>query len=88
MQKNYDTSFEDEVKYLMQSFDRAVWNVMTKTGFDNRKGTFLYECQVDYCYLIDSIQRDSFFVAKKQLPKIRELIKKLREHAAETDKTS
>jgi hypothetical protein len=86
MQKNYDNSFEDEVKYLKNAFDRAVWNVMTKTGFDNSKGTFLYDCQVEYCYLIDSIERDSFFIAKKQLPKIRELIKSLREFTAESGK--
>jgi len=77
-------SFEDDVSALKESMNRANWQAMTTLGFDNTKGSRLYEYQVEYCYLIDSIERDSRFVAGKLIPKVRELINSLRKECAET----
>ena len=76
-------SFEEEVDALKESMSRAVWQAMTTLGFDNSKGTSLYDYQVEFCYLIDSVERDSKFIATKQLPKIRELISNLRKECNE-----
>jgi len=76
-------SFEEEVANLKESMSRAVWQAMTTLGFDNSKGTALYDYQVDFCYLIDSVERDSRFIALKQLPKMRELIGNLRKECSE-----
>lgn len=77
-------SFEDDVAALRESMNRANWQAMTTLGFDNTKGSRLYEYQVDYCYLIDSIERDSRFVAGKLIPKVRELIANLRKECSES----
>ncbi len=76
-------TFEEEVTALKESMKRAVWQGMTTFGFDNSAGTRLHFYQVEYCYLIDSIERDSRFVASKQIPKVRELISNLRRECAE-----
>lgn len=76
-------SFEEEVAALKESMNRANWQAMTTLGFDNSRGTRLYEYQVEYCYMIDSIERDSRFVAGKLIPKVRELISNLRKECNE-----
>jgi len=76
-------SFEEEVSSIKESMNRAVWQAMTNLGFDNSKGTVLYNYQVEFCYLIDSIERDSKFIANKQIPKAKELISNLRKECSE-----
>ncbi len=76
-------TFEEDVAALKESMRRAVWQAMTTFGFDNSKGTRLHHYQVEYCYLIDSIERDSRFVAGKCIPKVRELISNLRKECQE-----
>lgn len=77
-------SFDDDIVSLRESMKRANWQGMTTLGFDNSAGTKLYDYQVEFCYLIDSIERDSPFIAGKMLPKARELISNLRKECAET----
>ena len=72
-------TLSEEVASLKQAFDRTNWKAMTTLGFDNSKGTTLYDYQVEFCYLMDSIERDSTFIARKQIPKVRLLIDELRD---------
>ena len=72
-------TLSEEVASLKQAFDRTIWKAMTTFGFDNSKGTTVYDFQVEYCWLMNSIERDSPFVAKKQIPRVRLLIDELRE---------
>ncbi len=71
-------AFDEEVATLKESMSRVMWRAMNVFGFDNSKGTKIYEYQVEFCYMIDSVQRDSNFIATKQLSKIRELISTIR----------
>jgi lipid II:glycine glycyltransferase (peptidoglycan interpeptide bridge formation enzyme) len=82
------SSFEDEVSTLKENMKRVVWQAMTSMGFDNSKGTKLYDYQVEYCYLIDSIERDSRFIALKKIPKTKELISNLRKECVKAKEDS
>ena len=73
----------EEIAALKESMAHAVWQAKTTIGFDNSRGTTLYDYQVDFCYLINSIERDSKFIAYKQIPKVRELISNLRKECSE-----
>jgi len=79
-------SVSEDVATLKQSFDRLVWKAMTTFGFDNSRGTMIYNYQVEYTYLINSIERDSSFVAKKQVHKVRELVDEFRAAIAAKEK--
>jgi len=71
-------TLSEEITSLKTAFDRTNWKAMTTLGFDNSKGTTLHDYQVEYCWLMNSIERDSPFVAKKEIPKVRQLIDDLR----------
>lgn len=81
-------SIEEDAAALRESMKRAVWQGMTTFGFDNSVGTRLHHYQVEFCYLIDAIERDNRFVAGKLIPKARELISQLRRECAEAKDAS
>lgn len=72
-------SFDEEVNSAVETFNRVNWQAMTSLGFDNSRGTVLYDYQVEFMYLIDTITRDSKFIANKTLPRLRALISEYRD---------
>lgn len=68
---------ERVVEYLNRSFARALKEYTDKHGRDNQKGTTVYQYEVDFCYLIDSIQRDPGYSVPKTIQEANELIEKL-----------
>lgn len=75
---------KEVVKYLTRSFNRAVSNaglgnkaVRTINGQVNP--TELYLAQVEFCYLIDNIQRGPSYIAPKFIQYTNETIAKLEE---------
>lgn len=78
--KEINTS--EVVKYLTRSFNRAVNNsnlgnraVRTINGRVNP--TELYNAQVEFCYLIDNIQRGPSYIAPKIIQDANDMIAKL-----------
>jgi len=61
---------EQVVKYLNHAFAKAIQPL----GNKNVKGTELYNHQVDFCYLIDSIQRDPTYIVSKVIADCNTLI--------------
>lgn len=78
------------VKYLNHAFSRAVYQATSTGALTNRatrkvseKGkvekTPLYELQVDFVYLIDSIQRVPAYIVAKHIQEANELITSIEE---------
>lgn len=74
-EKRIDT--ERVVEYLNRAFANALYKAGEKIGRDNSKGTALYGYQVDFCYLIDSIQRDAAYIVPKKIQEANALIEQL-----------
>ena len=70
-------NIDQVVHYLNRAFFNAQQKAKNKVGVDNSKGTVLYQYQVDFCYLINSIQRDPAHVAVKQIQEANNLIAEL-----------
>lgn len=66
------------VEYLRRAFAAAQEKFVEKRdGYKNGKGTTLYQYQVDFCYLIDEIQRGPTFSVPKVIQDANDLIARL-----------
>jgi hypothetical protein len=75
-EKRIDT--DRVVEYLNRAFANAMHKAGAKLGDkDNSKGTVLYDYQVEFCYLIDSIQRDPSYIVPKKIQEANDLIARL-----------
>lgn len=68
---------EQVVTYLNHAFSRAQQKVIQAIGNRNFKGTRLYDYQVDFCYLIDEIQRGPAYILPKTIQDANQLISSL-----------
>jgi len=84
MEKEINTA--DVVKYLSRAFSKAAASVSDKVGtralrVKDRNGrwvtTLLYDYQVEFCYLIDDIQRCPKYITTKNIQKANDLIAEL-----------
>ena len=73
---------EQVVKYLCHAFSKAQQRALPKIG-KNARGTALHRFQVDFCYLIDHIERGPAYIAPKKISEANELIEELSTYAAE-----
>lgn len=70
------------VEYLRRAFAAAQEKFVEKhDGYKNSKGTTLYQYQVDFCYLIDDIQRLPAFSVPKVIQDANDLIARLEQEA-------
>ena len=67
----------EKVEQLNRSFAYTLQKAKKRLGQDNTKGTAIHKYQVDFCYLIDSIQREPSFSAPPLIQEAKELIEKL-----------
>jgi len=58
------------VKYLNHAFAKATYHL----GSKNVKGTDLHTYQVEFCYLIDGIQRSPTYIVSKIITECNKLI--------------
>lgn len=66
------------VSFLNRSFREAAEEYRSRTGNgSNVRGSALHEYQVEFAYLIDSIQRGPVFFAIQRIAEANELISKL-----------
>ena len=65
---------EQVVAYLSHAFSRAAQKVAQQVGNRNHKGTKLYQYQVDFCYLVDEIQRGPAYILPKVIQDANQLI--------------
>lgn len=81
----YSDDYADDgtVDHLNGTFSRVrsyYLQASRKRGFD---GPALKECEADYCYLIDEIQRGPVYIRHKRVQDANDLINSMREIAAE-----
>lgn len=84
-QKKIDV--EQVTTYLSRSFAMALQKATSTLGTkDISRGTVLYDYQVEFCYLIDDIQRGPSYIVPKLITQANELIDQLAaiEKSAET----
>jgi len=62
------------VSYLNHAFSRAQNVAMQRFGRSNVKGTTIHKYQVEFCYLIDDIQRSPQYIVPKRISAANELI--------------
>jgi hypothetical protein len=62
------------VEYLNYSFAKSLQKITTIIGSRNTKGTKVYQYQVDFCYLIDEIQRGPQYILPKIIQDANDLI--------------
>ena len=74
---------EQVVAYLSHAFDRAAHKMAPVIGNRNHKGTKLYEYEVDFCYLVDEIQRGPEYILPKVIQDANQLIFKLERETIE-----
>ncbi len=77
----------DVTKYLSRAFSKASAKAGESIGFralrvkDNRSGkwetTTMYDYQVEFCYLMDNIQRGPRYISTKSIQWANELIAEL-----------
>lgn len=65
---------EQVVSYLNHAFARAQQKSVSTIGTRNVQGTKLYDYQVDFCYLIDEIQRGPVYILPKVIQDANQLI--------------
>jgi len=80
------------VKYLNRAFSRATYKASATLGKAARRSknkagewetTPLYDYQVEFCYLIDEIQRAPKYISTKAIQKAYELLEEIeRDHPA------
>lgn len=78
---------EQVVNYLSFAFAKATSDFAALNGSKNHKGTDLYDYQIEFCYLVDDIQRGPRYIAPKKISEANELIDKV-SGAAGLDVTS
>lgn len=64
------------VAYLNHSFSEAL-KTSGIVNLKNTKGTDLYDYQVEYCYLINEVQRGPDYNVQKTIEKINSMIEEL-----------
>lgn len=64
-------------QYLSHAFGKASQKVGYMLGNRNHKGTKLYDYQVEFCYMIDDIQRGPAYILPKVIQDANQLIAKL-----------
>lgn len=62
------------VTYLSHAFSRAQQKAIQAIGNRNFKGSKLYEFQVEFCYMIDEIQRGPVYILPKVIQDANQLI--------------
>ncbi len=67
------------VNYLNHAFNNAMQKAIPKVGAKNGVGSKLHEYQVDFCYLVDQIERGPRYIAPKKISEANELIARLAE---------
>jgi enhancing lycopene biosynthesis protein 2 len=80
MSENKEINIPQVVAYLNNAFSKAT----KPLGFKNIKGTKLYDYQVEFMYLIDSIQRDPSYMAPKAIARANSLIDEVCNEVSET----
>lgn len=65
---------EQVVGYLNHAFVRAQQRAVQAIGNRNFQGTKLYDFQVEFCYLIDEIQRGPVYILPKVIQDVNQLI--------------
>lgn len=65
---------EQVVSYLSHAFVKASQKVQHTIGNRNHKGTNLYRYQVEFCYLVDEIQRGPAYILPKVIQDANQLI--------------
>ena len=74
------------VEYLNRSFAYTLQKASDRLGTrDNSKGTLLYQYQVDFCYLINSIERDPGYIGNKNIQEANALIERLEKEGITTN---
>jgi|SRR5271157_682420 len=68
---------EQVISYLSHAFSSAMKKAQPLVGNRNHKGTTLYEYQVDFCYLVDEIQRGPEYILPKIIQDANQLIVEL-----------
>jgi hypothetical protein len=68
---------EQVVSYLSHAFISAMKKAQPLVGNRNHKGTTLFEYQVDFCYLVDEIQRGPEYILPKIIQDANQLIVEL-----------
>lgn len=73
------------ISYLNHAFSKAAQTATMTKGFGskNHKGTKLYKYQVEYCYLVNEIQRGPRYIVPKLITQANELIDKLANEAVD-----
>jgi len=74
---------EQVVSYLSHTFARAVQKMVPIIGNRNTKGSKLYEYQVEFCYLMDEIQRGPTYILPKIIQDANQLIASLERETKE-----
>lgn len=70
------------VSYLNVAFSKAAQRAVSKIGFKNLKGTKLHAYQVEFCYLIDEIQRGPTYNVARVITEANRLITSLSDEAS------
>lgn len=71
------------VSYLNHAFGKAQQKAISSLGSPkNQKGTILYEYQVDFCHLINDIERGPRYIVPKLITEANELIERLANEGA------
>lgn len=84
MKPNRDKKIDTDrvVEYLNRAFSNAMYKASDKLGRGvPSKGSKLYDYQVDFCYLINSIQRDPGYILPKKIQEANDLITELEAEA-------
>jgi hypothetical protein len=78
---------DQTIRFLNHAFGKAQAKAIGGSGYKNTKGTQLYDYQVDFCYLIDDIQRGSKYIAPKKISEANNLIELVANYSSLSDKT-
>lgn len=68
--------------YLNHTFGRAQQKLSHVSGNRNHRGTKLYDYQVEFCYLIDEIQRGPTYILPKVIQDANQLITNLEQEGS------
>jgi len=82
-----EINIDEVVKYLSRAFSKATVKAVDAIGLrahrfkdqksDKWESTPLYDYQVEFCYLVDNIQRGPRYIATKSIQRANELIAEL-----------
>lgn len=65
------------VTYLSHAFSKASQKATKAIGVKNHKGTKMYDYQVEFCHLVNEIQRGPQYIVPKLITEANELIESL-----------